>query len=255
MCRKKKNVIMDLCFEFAASYLYLVTVCCYLLLKDQDGMNESFPQSEFQKPLKSMMRPPLIPSEDEQEKQEESFLGSLARLVAQTGESAADILGAVFPMLKKKKPNTQHQSQYPYEQQFKYSNAWPVQESYVIPHEDEPPSIETRAPTPKKTYAFMTKDSEKMQQLRQSRAFYSGWDGDLQKQQQTKTQQHLHQYHASPAQTYYERSPETTNEILFGAVQEQDKKRETVVIKPLKHGVSYYDRQNIQSRPGYNHDH
>ncbi|XP_042056050.1 uncharacterized protein LOC121800568 [Salvia splendens] len=141
---------------------------------DQDAMNESFPQSDFQKPLKSMMRPPLIPSEDEQEKQEENFLGSLARLVAQTGESAADILGAV-------------------------------------------------APTPKKTYAFMTKP-EKMQQLRQSRAFYSGWDGDLQKQQQTKKQQHLHQYHASPAQTYYERSPETTNEILFGAVQEQYKR-------------------------------
>ncbi|KAG6426382.1 hypothetical protein SASPL_110605 [Salvia splendens] len=222
---------------------------------DQNAMNESFTQSEFPKPLKSMMRPPLIPSEDEQEKQEESFLGSLARLVAQTGESAADILGAVFPIFKKKKPNTRYQAQYPYQQQFKYSNAWPVQESYVIPHEDEPPSIETRAPTPKKTYAFMTKDSEKMQQLRQSRAFYSGWDGDLQKQQQTKKQQHLHQYHASPAQTYYERSPETTNEILFGAVQEQDKRRETVVIKPLNHGVSYYDGQNIQSRPGYNHDH
>ncbi|KAL1550886.1 hypothetical protein AAHA92_18792 [Salvia divinorum] len=222
---------------------------------DQEAMNESFPQSEYQKPLKSMMRPPLIPSEDEQEKQEETFLGSLARLVAQTGESAADILGGVFPMFKKKKPNTQYQTQYPYQQQFKYSNAWPVQESYVIPHEDEPPSIETRAPTPKKTYAFMTKDSKKMEQLRQSSAFYSGWDGDLQKQQQTKKQQHLNQYHASPAQTYYEQSSETTNEIVFGAVQEQDKRRDTVVIKPLNRGVLHYDRQNIQSRPGFNHGH
>ncbi|XP_057774628.1 uncharacterized protein LOC130993661 isoform X2 [Salvia miltiorrhiza] len=225
-----------------------------IVSSENEAMNESFPQSQYQKPLKSMVRPPLIPSEDEQEKQEESFLGSLGRLVAQTGESAAEILGGVFPMFKKKQPNPQYQIQHPYQQQLKYSNAWPVQESYVIPHEDEPPSIETRAPTPKKTYAFMTKDSEKMQQLRQSRAFYSGWDGDIQKQQQqTKKQQHHHQYRASPAQTYYEQSRETTNEIVFGAVQEQDKRRETVVIKPLDHGVPLYDHQNIRSRPGYNH--
>ncbi|XP_042066376.1 uncharacterized protein LOC121809685 [Salvia splendens] len=218
---------------------------------DQEAMNASFSERHYQKPLKSMMRPPLIPSEDEQERQEESFLGSLGRLVAQTGESAADILGGVFPMFKKKKLNLQYQTQHPYQQQLKYSNAWPVQESYVIPHEDEPPSIETRAPTPKKTYAFMTNDSEKMQQLRQSRAFYSGWEGDLQKQQQTKKQQHHHQYHAPPAQTHYEQSPEMTNEIVFGAVQEQDRRRETRVIKPpLDHGVPLYDHQNIRSRLG-----
>lgn len=208
---------------------------------DEEAMNLSFHQNPYQKPLKSSVRPPLIPNEDEQEKQEESFVGSLGRLVAQTGESAAEIVGGVFPMFKKKQWNPQYQSQ----QQLKYSSAWPVQESYVIPHEDEPPSIE-RAPTPKKTYAFMTKDSEKMQQLRQSRAFYSGWDGDLQQQQQTKK----HQYHASPAQTFYEQSPETTNEIVFGAVQEQDKKRESVVIKPLDHGIPLYDHQNIRSRSG-----
>ncbi|XP_047966258.1 uncharacterized protein LOC125210722 [Salvia hispanica] len=222
---------------------------------NREAMNGRLSERHYQKPLKSTMRPPLIQSEDEQERQEESFLGSLGRLVAQTGESAADILGGVFPMFKKKKPNPQYQTQHPYQQQLKYSNAWPVQESYVIPHEDEPPFIETRAPTPKKTYAFMTNDSEKMQQLRQSRAFYSGWEGDLQKQQQqqqTKKQHHHHhhQYHAPPAQTHYEQSPETTNEIVFGAVQEQDRRRETMVIKPLDHGVPLYDHQNIRSRLG-----
>ncbi|XP_042058029.1 uncharacterized protein LOC121802422 [Salvia splendens] len=218
---------------------------------DREAMNGSLSERHYQKPLKSMMRPPLIQSEDEQERQEESFLGSLGRLVAQTGESAADILGGVFPMFKKKKLNPLYQTQHPYQQQLKYSNAWPVQESYVIPHEDEPPFIETRAPTPKKTYAFMMNDSEKMQQLRQSRAFYSGWEGDLQKQQQQQTKkQHDHQYHAPPAQTHYEQSPETTNEIVFGAVQEQDRRRETMVIKPLDHGVPLYDHQNIRSRLG-----
>ncbi|KAI3467498.1 hypothetical protein Pfo_024161 [Paulownia fortunei] len=219
---------------------------------DQEAMKESVPLSPYQKPLKSSMRPPLIPNEDEQEKQE-SFLGSLGRLVAQTGESAAEILGGVFPMFKKKPLNHQYQSQHQYQQQLKYSNNWPVQESFVIPDEDEPPSIDTRTPTPKKTYAFMTKDSEKMQQLRQSRAFYSGWDGDLQKQQQTKKHQHHHQYHSSAPQTYYEQSSEKTNEIVFGAVQEQVKQREPVVIKPLDHGIPAYDHQNIRSRVSYMH--
>lgn len=236
---KKKLVFIDLCFYSG---------------NDQEALNESFHQNPYQKPLKSSVRPPLIPNEDEQEKQEESFLDSLGRLVAQTGESAAEILGGVFPMFKKKQSSPQYQSQHQYQRQPKYSNAWPVQESYVIPHEDEPPSIE-RAATPKKMYAFMTNDSEKMQQLRQSRAFYSGWEGDLQKQQQqTKKHQHHHQYHASAAQTYYEQSPETTNEIVFGAVQEQDKKRGSVVIRPLDHGIPLYDHHhNIRSRSSYNH--
>ncbi|KAL0334181.1 UNVERIFIED_CONTAM: hypothetical protein Sangu_1574300 [Sesamum angustifolium] len=220
----------------------------------RSGSNERerFP-SPYQKPLKSSLRPPLIPNEDEQEKQEESFLGSLGRLVAQTGESAAEIFGGVFPIFKKKPSNHHYQSQHHYQQQSKYSNAWPVQDSFVIPDEDEPPSIETRTPTPKKTYAFMTKDSEKMQQLRQSRAFYSGWDGELQKHQQTKKHQHHHQYHSSPPQTYYEQTSEKTNEIVFGAVQEQDKPRETMVIKPLDHGIPPYDHQKIRSRASHMH--
>ncbi|GFP96244.1 hypothetical protein PHJA_001768500 [Phtheirospermum japonicum] len=124
-----------------------------------------------------------------------------------------------------------------------------LQQSYVIPDDDEAPTIETRTPTPKKTYAFMTKDSEKMQQLRQSRAFYSGWDG-TEVQKQTKKQQNHHQYHSSAPQTFYEHSVEKTNEIVFGAVQENDKVRENVVIKPLEHG---YEVQKVRSRGGYVH--
>ncbi|KAK6160173.1 hypothetical protein DH2020_003554 [Rehmannia glutinosa] len=108
---------------------------------DHEAMNESVSPGPYQKPLKSAMRPPLIPNEDDQEKQEESFFGSLMRLVAQTGESAAEILGGVFPIFKKK-PSNQFQSQHQYKQQLKYSNSWPVQESFVIPDEDEPPSID-----------------------------------------------------------------------------------------------------------------
>ncbi|KAL7133046.1 hypothetical protein ABFS83_12G115000 [Erythranthe nasuta] len=219
---------------------------------DNQVMKESLYQN--QKPLKSSMRPPLIPNEEDQEKQEESFMGSLFRLVAQTGESFADILGGVFPIFKKKQQTLNNYQYYNNNhQQIKYSNNWQVQDSFVIPDDDMPPSIETRTPTPKKTYAFMREDSEKMQKLKQSRAFYSGLDGNFRKVHQ---QQNLNQYRSSAPQTYYEEDSEKTNEIVFGAVQEQDKEREAVVIKPLDHGFAPppYDRKNVRSRGNYVHE-
>ncbi|GFY88307.1 NHL domain-containing protein [Actinidia rufa] len=196
--------------------------------------------------VKFSVRPPLIPSDEEQEKQEESFFGSLGRLLVNAWASFTEIFG-IIPGFRKKAPSYQYQ-----QPQQKYSNTWPVQESFVIPDEDEPPSIETRIPTPRKTYPFMSKDAEEMQQLRQSRAFYSGWDGDLlQQKQPMQKQQHHHQYRSSAPQTYYEQSCEKTNEVVFGAVQEQDGRREAVVIKPLDHWNSIRNDRNIRSRINY----
>ncbi|CAA3030901.1 NHL domain-containing isoform 3 [Olea europaea subsp. europaea] len=207
-------------------------------------------QNAYQKQLKSSVLSPLIPTEDEQEKLEESFFRSLGRLVAQTGASAAEILGGVFPVFRRNQYNQQYQNQV---QQQKYSNTWPVQQdSFVIPDEDEPPSIETRTSTPGKTYAFMSKDSEKMQRLRQSRAFYNGWEGEFQNQQ-TQKKQHHHRYHSSVPQIYYEQTSEKTSEIVFGAVQEQEEQRESVVPKPLNHGIPAYDHSSIRARLNYGH--
>ncbi|KAG9135936.1 hypothetical protein Leryth_021180 [Lithospermum erythrorhizon] len=212
----------------------------------------------YQKPLMGSVRPPLIPTEGEQEKQEETFFGSLRRLLAQTGESAADILGGVLPGFRKRPTTSLFEHPQLYQQQQKYSNPWPVQDSYVIRDDDEAPTVEAN-PTPRKTYAFMSKDAEKMQQLRQSRAFYSGLDGNFQQQQQdhhqqqqqqqqqTQKQQHHHRYHSSIPQTYYEQSSEKTNEIVFGAVQEQGGKQETI-INPFDSWNSSYDHRNIHYR-------
>lgn len=124
--------------------------------------------------MKSSVRPPLIPTEGEQEQQEETLFGSIGRLLVTTGSSVTEIFGSTFPGFRKKPLRYQYQPQQ--HQNLKYSNAWPVQESFVIPDGDEPPSIETRTPTPRKTYAFMTQDAEKMQQLKQSRNFTAvGW--------------------------------------------------------------------------------
>ena len=198
----------------------------------------------YQKPIKSI-RPPLIPTEDEQEKHEEGLFGSLGKLFINTGASVMEIFGGIVPSLRKKPVSYQYQNyqQQQYQHQ-KQLSSWPVQDSFVIPDEDEPPSIESRTPTPRKTYPFMSKDTEKMHQWRQGRSIYSGWDGDLQQQQH----QHHHRYQSSTPHTYYEQSYEKTNEIVFGAVQEQDGKYETMVTKPVDYGDPKHYHHNIRSR-------
>ncbi|WJX87875.1 hypothetical protein P8452_70019 [Trifolium repens] len=222
--------------------------------------------SPYQKPLKSV-RPPLIPSVYEPEKQEEGFFGSLGKLLSNTGVSMVEIMGGLFPVFRRKPQSYQYQRQTLIQQPQKQVNDWPAQESFVIPREDEPPSIDTRAPTPRKTYPFMSKDAEKMQQLRQSKAFYSGWDGDQQQQhhqqqqqqlQQQQTHHHRHQYQSSVPRTFYEQNNETTNEVVFGAVQEQEGKKESVVITPVEYGGSLYEHRDMRSRMssmGYNYSH
>lgn len=214
----------------------------------------------YQKPLKSM-RQPLIPTEEEMEKQEEGFFGSLGKLFASMGAAAIEILGAIFPILRRKPGEAQYQ-----QKQFANSTSWPIQESFVIPDEDEPPpSVEARYPTPRKTYDFMSKDDEKIQQLRQSRVFYNDWDRDgefnrnhhhqqQQQQRQSNHQQQNHhhrRHHSSIPYTYYERSLEKTNEVVFGAVQENGRKREAM--KPVDYGAPVYDHHKIRTRMGYTH--
>ncbi|XP_038694899.1 uncharacterized protein LOC119992271 isoform X2 [Tripterygium wilfordii] len=216
-------------------------------VSSNDGvMKASTMPSMYQKPMKSI-RPPLIPTEDEQEKQEEGIFGSLGKHFVNAGTSGIEILGAIFPGFRKKRVSYQYQSQHQFQE--KHSASWPAQESFTIPNEDEPPPLETRTPTLRKTYAFMSTDPEKMHQLKQSRAFYGGWDGDFQQQQQKH--QHHHTYQSSTPHTYYEQSSEKTSEIVFGAVQEQDGKRGVVIIKPVNYGDPLYDHHNIRSRNNF----
>ncbi|KAL0408621.1 UNVERIFIED_CONTAM: hypothetical protein Sradi_1796500 [Sesamum radiatum] len=61
-------------------------------------------------------------------------------------------------------------------------------ESVVVLGDDGPPNLATRNSTPRRTYDFMSEDSEKVQHLRQSQALYSGWEGDFSQQQKMKKQ-------------------------------------------------------------------
>ncbi|KAJ8750091.1 hypothetical protein K2173_014006 [Erythroxylum novogranatense] len=208
------------------------------------------PIPPYQRPPTSV-RPPLIPNEDEPEKPEEGFFGSLGRLVLNTGSTVGELFGSLFSGSRRK--TLQYQFHQHYEPALKHSNAWSMQESYVIPDEDEPPPIETRAPTPRKTYPFMAKEvMERNHHLKQPRGYCSTWDGDYNRQQQMQEQlqqQHNRHYMSNP-KTYYEKSCET-NEIVFGAVQEQDGRREAVVIKAVDYADPRYSHYNI--RPRYNY--
>ncbi|KAE8713536.1 putative alpha,alpha-trehalose-phosphate synthase 9-like isoform X1 [Hibiscus syriacus] len=218
-------------------------------MKDQESVKvDAAVSSPYQQPLKPV-RPPLIPTEDDQEKQEEGFFGSMGKLFVNGGVSALEILKGVFPGFRKESVSYQYQIQH--QQQLKQTMPWPAQESFVIPDEDEPPSIDTRATTPRKTYPFMSKDADKIHQLRQSRAFYNGWDVDTQQQHQ-KPQHHHHRHQSSAPLTYYQQSDEKTNEIIFGAVQDKYGKQQAVVARPID-----CDHHNFRFRSnlGYNYGH
>jgi hypothetical protein len=68
-------------------------------------------------------------------------------------------------------------------------------------------------------------------------------------QQMYHLQQHR-QYSAGP-QTFYEQSCETTNEVVFGAVQEVDSKRRMVEIKAVNYGDTFYEQYGMRYRNNY----
>ncbi|KAL3526435.1 hypothetical protein ACH5RR_011091 [Cinchona calisaya] len=214
---------------------------------------KDLPPAPYQRPHKSV-RPPLITTEGEYEKSAEGLFGSLGKLFVNTGSSVIEIFGGLFSGFKKKP--FQHHIQQHYHHPSTHSNAWPMQESFVIPDEDEPPSVESRDPTPRKVYPFMAKDMEKSRHFKQSRSYYSGWNADLHQEQQHQVQQlqKHHQHHqkhqSSRPKTYYEQNCEA-NEIVFGAVQEQDGRREAMVIKAVDYGDPIYNNHNIRSRYNY----
>ncbi|XP_062000546.1 uncharacterized protein LOC133735317 [Rosa rugosa] len=70
-------------------------------LKDEVPTKPRLPSSPYQKPLKSVV-PPLIPTEDEQEKQEEVFMGTLVKLLVDACASVLKFLGKSIQTIKNK---------------------------------------------------------------------------------------------------------------------------------------------------------
>lgn len=221
---------------------------------------KSMPPAPYQRPPAKSVLPPLIPAEDEYDKQEDGIFTSLRNIFVQTGSSIAGIFGGLFSSSKKPPPlhhfhhpQQQQQQHHNYHYQSRHGNAWPVQESFVVPREDEPPPLETRErePTPRKSYPYSTKDPEKSRQSKQSRNYYNQWNSGGYPAQLQQHQHHQKHQPSSP-QTFYEPQNSETNEIVFGAVQEQDGRRESVVIKAVDYSEPVYSSSNnVRSRYNY----
>ncbi|XP_024012287.1 uncharacterized protein LOC18019517 [Eutrema salsugineum] len=176
------------------------------------------PYQRYPRPV----RQPLIPPQHEPEK-EEGFLGSLGKLVVKTGSSVSEMMSG------SRNVNPQN-FQYHHQQE---PNQWPVQESFAIPEEDGPPALEPRSGTnPDKAYL-------RAQGTNQNRAFYQDYD----------QYQNLQQKRNANDTTSFEENRE--NEIVFGAVQEQDGRREAMVIKAVDFNEAMNDQRNLRPRINY----
>ncbi|KAI4366630.1 hypothetical protein MLD38_022486 [Melastoma candidum] len=186
---------------------------------------------QYQKLPPRTVRPPLVPPEDEPDMSEEGLFSSIGKLVVNTGSTMGEIVQRASP--------------------------WSVQESFAIPQGDEPPSpplVDSRTPTPKRSYPFAPEDIDRSHRYGQGhgQAQYMQRHHQHNEMMQRQGQhQHHHRHHAVNPQTFYESSCET-NEIVFGAVQEHDGRREAMVIKAVDYSDPRLDhRNNIRSRINY----
>ncbi|PIN06351.1 hypothetical protein CDL12_21100 [Handroanthus impetiginosus] len=92
------------------------------------------PPAPYQRPPPKSVRPPLIPPEDEYDKQEEGLFSALGRLFVYTGSSIIDIFGGLFSVFRKKPPHNLIQDHH--YNPSRHPNSWPVQESFIVPHYD-----------------------------------------------------------------------------------------------------------------------
>ncbi|XP_021717041.1 uncharacterized protein LOC110684914 [Chenopodium quinoa] len=209
----------------------------------------------YQRPPKSV-RPPLIPPEDEYGEEDEGLLFSFGRLIINASSSVADVFaGLLFSGFRKRK--TRYHDHLRHFQQLNRhpDHSWPMQTNYG----DEPPgleNVETRTSIMRKPYP--------QQQLRQSQGYYEERDTDFhQRQGMIPQQQELHQEQEQEQQQKPQQRNIKSNtkaagekgsdksEIVFGAVQEQDGRREAMVIKAVDYSDPVYNHQNVRPRLNY----
>ena len=264
MCYYSRDGDQMYCLRFRHSYITFTVTSLNINFTIQEPQIPPRPSiasiPPYQKPLNPYVRPPLLPREDEATKQEteEGFFTSVGKLIGGAKSSMAEIFGS-----RKKRLNNQyhhHQRRAnPWPVQDRAS-PWPVQDSYAIPHDETPPPLDTRAPTPQKNYAFMPKEHEKIHHARHGHPYFNGWDDHHHHPQQRQPeqqlyhqQQHLQQHRqfSTGPQTLYEQSCEAKNEIVFGAVQEVDSKRRMVEIKAVNYGDTFYEQYGMRYRNNY----
>ncbi|GAB2222811.1 hypothetical protein Drorol1_Dr00016938 [Drosera rotundifolia] len=236
-------------------------------------------------PYQRLPRPamsPLIADEDEPVKPEEGLLSSYLRLIFNTVSSMAEIFAAIifwgFRKKQSNRPNLQQlhrYDHYQHQQPRRHVDTWPSQASYIMDDEVESPfAPSVRSPTPrnKPTDTFMKKDTGNNAHFRLRRTQHQQHpvqhqqgqhrqqeqqidEGEEQMQNQQQKRERTIQRHdpASPKVAKgFEPGGAETSEIVFGAVQEQDGRREAVVIKAVEHSdPNSQNHHNVRSRFNY----
>lgn len=207
-----------------------------------------------------VVKPTLMPPQDEYEEEDEGLFFSFGRLIINATSSVAEVLVGLLSLgFRKKKPRHhdlrcfQHLNRHP-------NHAWPMHNGYVIREEDEIPGLEMRTPIVRKPYPEP--------QVIQSQACFEGRDAEFQQhpakikpqevvqkeqqqqQQQQKQKQKQKNVESCKAKTSSEKGSEKS-EIVFGAVQQQDGRREAMVIKAVDYSDPVYNQHNIRPRVNY----
>lgn len=109
---------------------------------------------------------PLISHDGADEKQEETFFGSMGKLAVHTGECLVDILGSIFPGFARKK--AQGNPIHPHQPLQSHPNTpWPAQDSYAKSEVKDWPDYETQTPKGKE-YAFQKMKPEEISKIKMS---------------------------------------------------------------------------------------
>lgn len=242
--------------------------CGYVLALLQQGVATAiFPRREIQEksgrsknlpgPAKGSERPSFIPIDGEQEIVDGGWV-SFGKFFVDILKSIAEIIGGLFSYLtggfRRKSP-------------YKKGNLWPLRDS-LIPEDDD--DIEPQlTPRKKKTVTFREPEIDTPISPPSSTGSHNGDFGPTREYispfisnrsvnqnhgyyRDEDNQDHVQplRHHSSAPETYFEKDYDTTNEVVFGAVQETEGVYKPVEIKPVDYSDPMYNHHNIRPRMG-----
>ncbi|KAL9232957.1 hypothetical protein vseg_008010 [Gypsophila vaccaria] len=207
--------------------------------------------SPYQRTLNTMRQPLMPPEEDDEcdDNEDEGLLVSFGRLIVNAGSSVAEVfVGLMFSKFRKKK--IRHQNLRHYGQLNRHPNhARPMEDGYFIINEDGPPGLETSTHVLRKAHPLMDKPQQK---IRQSQTFYDAQDDKFSNYQNSNPkEEHEKERKVSPNEKDSQEKIPDKNDIVFGAIQEQDGRRETMVIKAVDYSDPRYNHHNVRPRLNY----
>eukprot|EP00252_Welwitschia_mirabilis_P012864 TRINITY_DN283_c0_g1_i1.p1 TRINITY_DN283_c0_g1~~TRINITY_DN283_c0_g1_i1.p1 ORF type:complete len:526 (-),score=67.62 TRINITY_DN283_c0_g1_i1:347-1924(-) len=224
------------------------------LFSRRETEDKSFSPKRPPGPVKMSGRPPLIPVDGEQDNLDEGWI-SFWRFFIDVLKSFFEIIGGLFSYMFgglgfRRQPR---------------KGLHPLRDSLIIDDDVEPqttprrkrtvtfrePEVETPS-SPPSTEGSDNGDSRPTREYRSP--FMHGGPVHQTYVQYEDEGSHDHlrplRHHTSAPETYFERDFDSSNEVVFGAVQENMAGYRPVEIKPVDYGDPMYSYQNMRARMG-----